>query len=245
MRVVRSTGHHEAMTSVPQHHAPSTSRTQLDDLDEAALVQLYAPPRSPWWRLNFVATVDGAVAGADGLSKSIHNAADQRVFQALRRQADAIVVGAGTIRDEAYAPNPKPLVVVSRSAAMPPSLLAGPLDQVWMATGARAEHLTSTQELLGERMLVLGEETPDLTTLHTELTVRGFSQILCEGGPSLARDLLAAGLVDELCLTVVASLVSGDQRRLLAGGDLDLRLELAGMLQQDSTLLQRWLVVRD
>lgn len=216
----------------------------LDSLDDLALHTAYATPREPWWRLNFVSTVDGAVTGQDGLSKSIQNAADQRVFELLRAWCDVLVVGAGTVRDEGYRPNNNHLVLVSRHGSLPPSLLEGPLDKVWMATGARAPELERTRALLGERCLVLGESGPDLTRLADRLHTLGFARVLCEGGPALAADLLAAGLVDELCLTVVPSLVAGDPHRLLRGPAVDVRLELAGMLHSDSTLLQRWLVDR-
>ena len=49
-----------------------------------------------------VSTVDGAATGPDGRSGGINNAADKRVFDTLRRLCDAVVVGAGTARDEGY-----------------------------------------------------------------------------------------------------------------------------------------------
>ncbi len=222
-----------------------TALRRLADLDDSELADAYAPPRTPWLRLNFVTTVDGAVTGGDGLSKSIQNDDDQRVFEVLRERSDVIVVGAGTIRAESYRPNVKPLVVVSRSGQVPRSLREGSLDHVWMATGSKAEHLAETQDLLGARALVLGDEGPDLTRLRERLVDEGFSDILCEGGPTLARDLLAVGVVDELCLTVVPRLLAGDHRRLLHGTEVARDLRLVGMLEQDSTLLQRWFVEGD
>ena len=93
--------------------------------DTADLAEHYAPPRTPWLRLNFVTTVDGAVQGADGKSGGINNATDKRVFDTLRDLADAVVVGAGTARTEGYRPGSRPIVVVSRSGRVPP-LLAEP-----------------------------------------------------------------------------------------------------------------------
>ena len=47
---------------------------------------------------------------------------------------------------------------------------------------------------------------------------RGAStRLLCEGGPSLFGSLLAADLVDELCLTIAPQLNSGDARRIVDG----------------------------
>ena len=50
-----------------------------------------------------VATVDGAATGDDGKSRSINNGVDKMVFDLLRELADALVVGAGTMRIEGYA----------------------------------------------------------------------------------------------------------------------------------------------
>jgi riboflavin biosynthesis pyrimidine reductase len=214
----------------------------LADLSDEQLREVYAAPRRPWTRVLFVATADGATQGADGLSKSISNDADQRVFQTLRDLADVIVVGAGTVREEAYEPNPKPLVVVSRSGRVPESLQAGDLSQVFLATGSDAEAMDEARELLGDRVLVLGKEGPELSQLRDALVGRGFTDLLCEGGPSLAGDLWAQGLADELALTVVPRIVGGEHRRPVQGADSDVELRLASLLTAGDTLVQRWVV---
>lgn len=220
-----------------------TRLPQLSDLDDAALKAHYAPLRTPWLRLNFVATADGAVQGPDGLSKSINNAADKRVFMALRRLADVIIVGAGTARAEGYRPNPKPMLVVSRSGEVPPSLRERRGGDLLMATCRHAPHLAETRALLGgDHVLVLGDYTPDLSHLCAALVDRGFRDLLCEGGPHLTRDLLAAGIVDELCLTVVPRLIADVHLRVTAGPPVDVDLRLHAVLEDDSTLLQRWVV---
>lgn len=216
---------------------------KLAELDIHALRAAYAPPRLPWLRLNFVTTVDGSTQGADGVSSSINNEADHRVFEVLRDLADVVVVGAGTVRAEEYEPNPKPFVVVTRSGAVPPSLLSGDLSQAYIATGADAQHLDEARDLLGEQnVLVLGEQGPDLTMLRQELERRGFNDLLCEGGPGLAGDLITAGLVDELCLTTVPQLVAGEGLRVLSGASVDVPLTLHQLLEHEGTLLTRWTV---
>jgi riboflavin biosynthesis pyrimidine reductase len=222
-----------------------TSLRRLAELDDDALQAAYAPLQVPWLRLNFVSTADGAVAGRDGTSRSIQNDADQRVFSALRSQADVIVVGAGTIRAEGYRPNPKPLVVVTRTARTPPTLLEGDISQVYVATGAEAEHLPEARSAFGDRVLVLGDEGPDLVALRAAMLGLGFDNMLCEGGPHLAADLLAAGVVDELCWTIVPALVAGHGLRVTAGAAMDVPLRLHSLLEDDDTLLGRWLVEGD
>jgi riboflavin biosynthesis pyrimidine reductase len=218
---------------------------RLADLSDDDLASAYAPARTPWLRVNFVSTVDGAAQGSDGVSKSINNAADKRVFDALRRRADCLVVGAGTLRAEGYDVPRLPLVVVSRSADLPPTLAGAPRGRILMATVATSDGLAAARKELGEEnVLVLGEDEIDLALLKSTLAGRGWEEQLCEGGPSLFADLLAAGVVDELCWTVVPRLTGGDAVRMATGAEVDVTLRPALLLEQDGTLLGRWLVAR-
>src|SRR3954451_24835352 len=101
--------------------------TTGEDDDFAAL---YRPPSLPWLRVNMVSTLDGAANGESGKSGSINNEADKRVFHALRAQADAIMVGAGTARTERYGVAPVPLVIVSHRGLVPEQLHDAPADKV-------------------------------------------------------------------------------------------------------------------
>ena len=72
------------------------------DLDDDALLEAYAfPAGRPWLRMNFIASLDGA-ATRQGRSGGLGDAADRRVFELLRREADAVLLGAGTARVEGY-----------------------------------------------------------------------------------------------------------------------------------------------
>src|SRR3712207_7960227 len=55
---------------------------------------------------------------------------------------------------------------------------------------------------------------------------------LFRSGPTLLRDLLAAGVVDELCLTTVPRVVGGSHLRITAGGPLDVPLRPALLLER-------------
>jgi riboflavin biosynthesis pyrimidine reductase len=215
----------------------------LRELSDADLDRLYAASTTPWLRVNMISTVDGAATGPDGKSGSVNNAADKRVFATLRRLCDCVVVGAGTARAEGYRDVSKPLVLVSRRGEVPDRLRGSPVGSVLMATCASAERLDETRELLGEEhVLVLGPDHVDLAALKDELAARGFGNLLCEGGPHLLRDLLAAGLVDELCLTLVPRLLAGDHVGITGGPPIDVPLRPALLLEDGGTLLGRWLV---
>ena len=69
-------------------------------------------------------------------------------------------------------------------------------------------------------VIIAGERDVDLAVTLDALPTRGFSKVLAEGGPSLNGQLAAAGLLDELCLTLSPLLAGGDAKRILAGPGL-------------------------
>ncbi len=213
------------------------------DLTDDDLARLYAAPRTPWLRVNMVSTLDGAATGSDGRSGGINDDADHRVFDTLRRLADCIVVGAGTARAEGYRPARAPLVLVSRSGEVPELLRGAEPGRVRLATTATSPGLAEARDVLGaEHVWVLGTETVDLVALRDRLAAQGWRELLSEGGPGLLRDLLAAGVVDELCLTTVPRLLAGTGPRITAGEPVDVRLEPTLLLEHEGTLLGRWRV---
>ena len=221
----------------------STGRDLEGDVDDALLRELYAVPRLPWLRANMVQTLDGAATGANGKTGSINNPADKRVFDLLRALADVIVVGAGTARTEGYAPTDVPTVLVSRRGVVPDRLREAPPGAVLMVTCASSPALAETTELLGpDNVIVLGQDTVELGAIRGALVDRGHQSLLCEGGPTLLTGLLDAGAVDELCVTTVPALVGGGENPRITGGpDLAADLALGVLLEEDGTLLGRWL----
>lgn len=210
------------------------------DLDADDLVGAYRPPRTPWWRVNMVSTVDGSATGPDGRSGSVNDAADRRVFDTLRGMADAILVGAGTARAEGYGPAAVPIVVVSRSAQVPEGLREAAPGAVLMATVDGADGLGQARELLGAEHVIATGGAVDLATLRGTLSERGMRVVLSEGGPSLLADLVAAGVLEEICMTLVPRMVGGEHPRICAGPDLDADLRLTTLLEEGGTLLGRW-----
>lgn len=207
------------------------------------LAELYAVPRLPWLRANMVSTVDGAATGDSGRSGSINNPADKRVFHTLRGLADAIIVGAGTARVEGYRPADRPIVLVSRRAEVPERLREAAPGQVLMATVAGSEGLEGARALLGvDHVIVAGMDEVDFRLLVAALADRGHAHLLSEGGPSLLGAMLAQGVVDELDATLAPLVVAGAHPRIVTGPPVDVPLTLHALLEDDGTLLARWLV---
>src|SRR3954451_15613066 len=159
-----------------------------------------APARRPYLVLNMVSTLDGRIT-IDGRSGSIGNDADRELFFGLRTQADAVMVGAGTISTERYGrivrkPErrekraaeglaPAPLaVVVSARMRLPPDLpLLQDEDSTVVVCTASSEELPDTPAevhyLRGTADIDL-EVRPLLERVRSEFGVRS---VLCEGGP--------------------------------------------------------------
>ncbi|MGG5258816.1 dihydrofolate reductase family protein [Phycicoccus avicenniae] len=238
----------------PRRPASPGSRLGAD-----ALRDLYRPPRGRWVRSNMVTTLDGSAVGADGRSGSVNTPADHKVFAVLREHADAVMVGAGTVRDEGYtrvrptrrSPEPAALVAVTRSGSVPEGLRtptegrgAG-LLVTCAAAGDPA--LGRARSVLGEdAVLVCGEDTVDLPAALDVLAERGLRHVLLEGGPSLLGTALAAGVVDEMALTLAPTVVGGDFPRIVAGPPVHapdgvaLRPHL--LVEESGTLLGLWRV---
>ena len=221
------------------------------DLDDAALAAHYAWPEAravPYVRVNFVASLDGAVS-VDGRSGGLGNAADKTVFHLLRELAEVVLVGAGTVRTEKYngvqrntrgRDTPPPVAVVTGTADLDPAsrlftdTVVPPL--ILTLESAPAGRRAALADAGGE-VVVLPRLTPDL--LLAELGRRGLDRVLCEGGPSLLGALQAADAVDELCLTVAPLLVGGESGRIAHGpaGVPPRRMALVGALHADDALL--------
>ena len=85
--------------------------------------EAYAWPAGAWTRAMMLTTLNGAIAGPDGLSGSISSATDHLIFAEVRRLADVILVGAGTIRAERYKPmRARPEYQEARAAGDPKHL---------------------------------------------------------------------------------------------------------------------------
>jgi riboflavin biosynthesis pyrimidine reductase len=231
-------------------------------LDDVAIADHYsAKVGSPWLRVNFVSSIDGAVT-IDGRSGGLGGEADHRVFDLLRTLCDVVVVASGTVKAEGYGAMVLDDAAVEArvSAGLKPqptfAIVSGSLDldptsDVFAKAPVRPLIITSgsapANEALGRvaDIMVCGAKTVDPVAMVTALAERQLTRIHCEGGPSLFGSLLAADVVDELCVTVSPLLVGGDSGRIVKGDVPNPRaMTLAGILRSDDTLLLRYLRAR-
>jgi riboflavin biosynthesis pyrimidine reductase len=184
-----------------------------------------------------VSSVDGATT-LEGVSGGLGGDGDRAVYRALRALADTVLVGASTVRAEHYQPPKKPGQIIAVVTA------SGDLDFTWpLFTGG---HAVVVAPLDGPPVPVpairAGHGGVDLAAAVAQLPG---DVVLAEGGPGLNGQLLAAGLVDEVCVTIAAVTVAGRSSRLAHGDAEHLRaLHLAHLLTDDSgALYARYLTV--
>jgi len=240
------------------------------ELDDDALLDLYAyppagtTPDGVTLRANFVSSIDGSVT-IDGRSGPLGGPADMRVFRLLRRLADVILVGAGTLRAEHYdgmRMHPR-AVDWRRAQGMPdhPVLAAvslrlelDPAAALFTEAPVRPLVLTAETSDEGRRaelaevadVVVCGRERVEPALLRAELARRGLRRVLCEGGPRLFGSLVAADAVDELCLTLDPVLEGGLGPRVASSSirAQPQRLHPAHLLLDGEVLLGRFVRTR-
>ena len=183
--------------------------------------------------MNFIASVDGS-ATLGGRSGGLGNATDQALMGVLRRAADVVLVGAGTVRAENYDLVEPRMAIVTRRLDVDPEAFH---DAIIVTVAVTPE---ARRDLFAD-VLIAGEQEVDVRLMLAGLAQRGLTRILCEGGPSLVGSLEAAGAVDELCLTLSPVLAGPGEPRITSGPPAPpQRMRLAHLLTDDALLFTRY-----
>jgi riboflavin biosynthesis pyrimidine reductase len=171
-------------------------------------------PDRPYVLANMVASTDGATA-LDGRSGGLGNETDRQLFLQLRHVADVLLVGATTVRAEHYRPSRVPgqrIAVVTRSCDLD-------LGSELFTSGRGIIVTTLDSDPMPENIptIRVGQGTVIWDEALHALQDLGASTVLCEGGPGVVHQLIGAGLLDELCLTLSPWLVGGSSNRVGGG----------------------------
>lgn len=232
-------------------------------VDDHELERLYGYPAVPKWLVvNFVSSADGAVE-VDGRAGRLSNPPDRKVLQLGSDLADVLLIGAATAMVEDFRgvhpdeptlqrrrrhglSDIPPTAVVTTGRTLPsdaPVITEAKVPTLVITCSAASVKQREEWLDAGADVIVVGEETVDLSKAVRELTKRGLGRIDCEGGPHLFGSLLQAGVVDELRLTVSPLLVSGTAERIATGTALDpIDLKLASVLAENDIMILRYLV---
>lgn len=257
------------VAAAPSDHRSAAVRRMRPDPAELTVAEAIsglrlgelAPADRPYLVANMVSSVDGKAAFR-GRTKELGTDVDREMFLRLRTHADAILVGAHTVRVERYGrmvgdPElreqrvreglvPDPLaVIVSGRLDLPTdtTLFQDPESRVAVYTASPGELPEAPAQVTVHRLepeeMTLGAV---LRSLRTDHAVRS---VLCEGGPTTLGFLLSDGLVDELFLTLSPTLAGGRQAPTIVTGpslpDLA-HLELVWVLEAGDELFLRYRV---
>jgi diaminohydroxyphosphoribosylaminopyrimidine deaminase / 5-amino-6-(5-phosphoribosylamino)uracil reductase len=186
--------------------------------------------------LKMAASLDGKVAARDGSSRWITGKDARREVHRMRAACDAILVGAGTaLRDDpsltVRVPRPvgrPPLRVIVDGRGIVPETHAvfadGRAPTLVATTDGAPEARRRAWSRAGADVLILddaGSALIPLDALLSELGKRDIQRLLVEGGPTLAWELVARDLVDEIVLFFAPILVGGQEApSILMGGGI-------------------------
>lgn len=204
----------------------------VDDLLDLYLVDREPLDGRPWVVANMVGGLDGSAA-VGGRVGALSDETDAVLFRSLRAVADVVVVGAETARRERYGPvrlpddlkagrvaagltPTPPIAIVSRSLRLDWDLplftaveAASAPRPIIVTCGAADPEGLARAEAVAD-VVVAGEAEVDPAAALAALRQRYDAKVgLCEGGPTLLGQVAAAGLLDELCLTI-APIMGGD-----------------------------------
>jgi riboflavin-specific deaminase-like protein len=219
----------------------------------------HAPDGRPYVVCNMITTLDGHATLA-GRSGPIGDDVDKAIFHGLRTQADAVLVGTGTLRAERYGRlvrdperraareraglRPEPLaVVVSRSLHLPLDipLFQDPESTIAVYTASDAELEECPADVRLTRL-----DPAEMTMTAALRRVRadhGVRSLLCEGGPTVFGALVHERVADELFLTLSPKLAGGtDPLTVLQGPPMPEPedVDLVWALEADGALFLRY-----
>lgn len=227
------------------------------------------PSHRPYVILNMVSTVDGKTTLGGGKTGHIGSRTDRRMMKKIRVPVDAVLRGAGTVRDHARYPGvpseqaavrkslgleeqPR-AVIVTASARLPvdaPIFHEAPEKPLIIAPeSAPAANLQQLERYaIVER---IGEEKVDFTAAFKLLrTEYGIRHLLSEGGPAVNHETFTAGLLDEIFWTVAPKIAgTRDDLTMVTGPGLiepmpKLALKSAFYEKETEELFLRYRVLR-
>lgn len=220
----------------------------------------------PFVFVNMAMSADGKITTAAREYPKMTSRRDRDTMDRLRAEADAVLIGAGTlradnphlhVRSEAMQEHRRKTgaesgllkVVVTGSGNVDPDSrsLADPDEGgIVVATtdGATTEALEPRAEIWR-----LGQERVDLTALVERLAERGVERLLVEGGGEINFQMLELELIDEIYLTLAPTVLGGRDAPTPFDGEgfsmaRQRRLELLDCERHEDELYLRYAVRR-
>jgi len=192
--------------------------------------RVYHDPSRPYVIVNMVSSIDGKATlrgGAAGLGDET----DRQTMRNLRSKANAVMVGAGTLRSERIslgldepADRSQPLAVVATKAGDVPlvgNLIVPKGQQVLLLA---PENIPTGPGKRACRLKIPCDPSGNVDLRHAMKRLKSeyaVDLLLVEGGPTLNHALISRGLADELFLTLAPKLLGGEgpESLTILGGD--------------------------
>ncbi len=195
------------------------------------------PCKRPYILLNYALSLDGKISTEQRDPVRFTSRIDRRLMDEIRADADAVLIGAGTLRAEdppvrirsarrrderrSKGKPPHPVsILLSRTMRLPRNGRYWEDDQVERV-------IVTTDQVKEERIqpfldmaevIRAGRTTVDLGECCRMLSVRGIDRLLVEGGGEVNMAFWEAGLVDEVYLTLCPVVIGGRNAPTAADG---------------------------
>lgn len=170
----------------------------------STLASLYAVPEGPSVRVNMIVTPGGDTTGLDHTSGSLSSPTDRALVTLLREQADAVIIGAETLRRERIPlPSHSPLVVLTRRGEVAwDNLVVRNSESHIVVVTDSPKLVSAVPSGVTARMI---DGPPGELTPHRVVAMcagEGWNRLLVEGGRHTATAFAEADAIDDLCLTL-------------------------------------------
>lgn len=183
------------------------------------------PENRPYAFINMVTTIDGKIVsgGIDEPVMDLGSKVDHATLRNLENAADAILIGAGTVRatPKMWFASGKRIVIVSGSASLPWE------NRVFTDAPELVTIITNDPENVPKEFMAIplvdGALGPAMQELRRRMEIR---HLVVEGGSQLNGAMLRENLIDELFLTLAPKIKLGNDLPNYANGPAFLRGEL-------------------
>lgn len=168
----------------------------------------------PTLSVNFAVSADGKISSVARRASGWTSEADHRRLKELRRGADALLVGRGTLEADRMtmtAPQDPWRCVVSRGGNFDPA-------QPLFHTAGGPIHLLATEGAKPSLPGAVGHQGP-LAGFLAELAAAGVRHVHCEGGGALVKALAELDAIDEIHLTWAGHTLFGGLQAPTATGE--------------------------
>lgn len=182
----------------------------------------YITKKMPYVTLKLAMTLDGKIATQSGDSLWITSKRSRTMVHELRRDSDAVMVGANTaIKDDPELTvrfvktkkQPKRIIVDGMARISPGSLLLknNPQRTIIIVSDKASQKKVDSIKKTGAEVLKLkgNDGRIDLKYLMRILAQKRISSVLIEGGGNLAADALSSKVVDRIILFIAPKILGG------------------------------------